>query len=246
MQLVLQSVAAMLVAGLGVRLWRLARRTGGEPEYWLGAFFGLASVSLILTPLGSQMGGTTLARVVVTIGQASTTLALISLVRFNWKVFRPGSKSARTFAFFCGGLDLACFLVAAWIGFGVVLQSGVGHVFVFSRFLILAWSCYECSKEAIKAKKRLALGLTDPIVANRFVLWAVWSGVLAALPLVATGMRFAGALVIAAPGEPASASLRLLLAIIASSALVASVAVALAFFPPERYQAWLRRGATTA
>jgi len=246
MQLVFQSMAAMLVVGLGIRLMRLARRTGGKPEFWLGGFFGIVGLSLILTPLGGQMTGTTLGRVLVTTGQAATTLGLICLIRFNWQVFRPGSTTARTFALFCGGLDLACFIVAAWMGFGPALQSDFGHVFVFSRFLILAWSCFECTTHALMMKKRLALGLADPVVTNRFALWAMWTGVLAALPLVATGVKLSGAILVAAPGEPMTATLRMLLAIIASGSMVAAVAVALAFFPPQRYQAWLRHGAGAA
>ena len=246
MQIVFQGLVALLVIALGVRLYRLSRRTGQTPEFWLGGFFGIVGLSIFLTPLGGQMNGSTLGRVLITAGQAATTLGLICLIRFNWQVFRPDSGAARNFALLCGGLDLGCFLVAAWMGFGVALQSGFGPFFILSRLLIIGWACFESTTHAIKMKKRRALGLADPVVANRFVLWAIWTGVLAALPIVVLIARLSGALVFATDGTGMTASTRVMFAFIASGAMLAAVAVALAFFPPKRYQAWVRGGASAA
>ena len=139
LRLVIQLTIAVLVVSLGTRLLRLARQSGGEPERWLGAFFCFAGAALALSPVGAQLGAhETLGRALLILGQGSTTLGLVCLVRFNWQLFRPDSKAARNFAIFCSVLDIGTFVGVAWIGIGTAMQSDFGHLFVFSRFLILS------------------------------------------------------------------------------------------------------------
>jgi len=82
-------------------------------------------------------------------------------------------------------------------------------------------------------RKRQALGLADPVVTNRFLMW----GVGAALASLGTGIATVTALLTdVSPLESA--------AIVGSSSahgFAAAIAIWLAFLPPAPYQRWLRR-----
>jgi hypothetical protein len=83
------------------------------------------------------------------------------------------------------------------------------------------------------ARKRAALGLADPVVANKFALWGIYSGSYGIVQL-----QFIIAL--ASPdGYTGLGELDIVLTLIGVAALW------IAFFPPRFYQAWLRRPSST-
>jgi uncharacterized membrane protein YoaK (UPF0700 family) len=92
----------------------------------------------------------------------------------------------------------------------------------------------------------MRLGLAEPLVANRFALWAIWAGALAAIPLFALGPRVAGVFVQPDPSQPFPPIWRTVLAAIASSVAIAFAACWLAFFPPASYRRCMEGVATDA
>ncbi len=58
-----------------------------------------------------------------------------------------------------------------------------------ARIVPTAWACYESLRYYRSMHRRQTLGLADPIVANRFLLWSIWTGAVTFLPLVALTIR---------------------------------------------------------
>jgi hypothetical protein len=84
------------------------------------------------------------------------------------------------------------------------------------------------------AQRRRKLGLSDPVVANRFLLWVMFS-------LCTTGMNVANSAALAA-GVSAIESVPVQLAMTLLG-LGASACMYLAFVPPPAYRRWLAGGA---
>ena len=96
-------------------------------------------------------------------------------------------------------------------------------------------------------RRRCALGMANPVVANRFLLWSLWTGALALqgtaqlalrVGLWATGVGD----IVGSVGDPGGLWLPALALIKANIALVgpvAAVSVWLSFSPPAAYRRWL-------
>jgi hypothetical protein len=92
-------------------------------------------------------------------------------------------------------------------------------------------------------RRRVGLALADPLVANRFVLWSVWTGALSFAGLVLFAVRsraFWLQLNGIDPRIAMPAAVPLTAIVAGLAAVSAGVAVWLAFFPPESYRRWLR------
>ena len=97
-------------------------------------------------------------------------------------------------------------------------------------------------------RKRRALGMVDPIVANRFLLWSIWTGAITLQAAFTAVLRIAvwwsGAGEMLAQGlDPGGAWLAAIQAAKGVLVLVAPTAVIsvyLAFSPPAGYRRWLQ------
>lgn len=227
---------------LGLRLLGLSRRSGKTPERWLGLAFACAGAGvwlLLLAALGDLAPER--ARLLALAAQAGLTGAVAFLVVFAWRTFRAGSSAARTLALALLGANLAA--GAAVVATGVPVPAGpLGLTMVLARSAALSWLFVESTLFALRMRRRLALGLAEPIVANRFLLWSIWTGALAGIPLFVLALRAAGALEAPAPGEPLSAAARAALAVLGLGGAVAAGAGWLAFFPPVAYRRWVAAG----
>lgn len=246
MRLVAIAIVSLALAALGARLLGLARRSGEEPERWLGLAFASAGTSVWLLPLAASGAlAPEPSRLLALAAQAGITGAVVGFALFVWRVFRPASRPAAVFA-----VGLIAANVAAG---GAVVASGtpvpvgaVGLATILARCAVLLWMFFESSVHARRMRRRLRLGLADPVIANRFVLWSIWTGALALIPLFVLALRALGLLVAAAPGAPIPATLGAVLAALGAGGAAAAVAVWLAFFPPPSYARWLVAHAPTA
>ena len=84
------------------------------------------------------------------------------------------------------------------------------------------------------ALRRVRLGLSDAVVANRFLLWG-WVGVFAIVTV-------APSVVVGLAGGDVAANVPARLANVLGGSACA-VAMQLAFLPPARYRAWIERRA---
>ena len=242
MGLVLIGLVSAGLAALGVRLLRLSRRTGAWPECWLGLAFAFAGGSAWLIPLAATDGFLAdTARAIAFVAQAGLAVAISFLALFTATVFRPAS-AARWLAPLLVAANLMA--VAAVIASGTPLPIGrVGLIVIAARCAVLLWLFIESALYARQMRRRVRLGLGDPIVANRFALWAIWAGALACIPLFVLALRMLGILEAPVPGAPLPASVRAIIAVLGSGGAAALVACWLAFFPPATYRRWIARSA---
>jgi hypothetical protein len=242
MGLVMIGLVSAGLAALGVRLLRLSRRTGARPELWLGLAFLFAGGSAWLIPLAATDGlPTATARSLAFIAQGGLTVAIAFLALFTGCVFRPDS-AARWLSPLLVAANVAA--AVAVIASGMPLPIGrVGLFVLLSRCAVLLWLFVESAFYAQRMRRRVRLGLGDPLVANRFTLWAIWTGALACIPLFVLALRMLGVLEALVPGTPLPAAVRSIIAVLGMGGAAALVACWLAFFPPATYRSWIMRTA---
>ena len=163
------------------------------------------------------------------------SISILCLGCFTWLTFRPQSRTA-AFSFWAS----LCAMTIGFFGSGAVgdwrgFRSD--HVWIWIENLaqigVYTWSCTEAKLYYRDARKRAALGLADPVLVNKFVLWGTYAGSYGTVQL-----SFLVSL--ASPeGYTELGSFDILLTLIGISALW------IAFFPPRRYQAWLRGTTST-
>jgi hypothetical protein len=228
-------------APLGVRLLQLARRTHAVPELALGlAFFlvgalgyplGLLSI-LPALPEPLARGSFALANLATGVGSAAVFV-------FTRSVFRPDARWAA---------------VLVWLGAAVLgVQTALGVARALSAdpasfgtpdlgFSVrqaatafsYAWTAVEALRYRALLVRRLALGLAEIEVVNRFLLWAI-AGVGA---FTGSSVMSAVSLVGESPWQDPLA-----LSAVGFGGFVAAVCAALAFLPPRAYLDWVRRRA---
>jgi len=238
--LLLVSTAAFIAAGalVGARLLLLAKRTRQVPDFIVG--FSLFILSAVAYPLIllSSVGNLSLdATRWFSIGSVSTlATGWVGVFVFTKQVFRPGVGWAR--ALMLAGI--------AATGFGLVfgiehalnapdlttLRTPSGGVLVIqaAALVLYTWTGLEGLLCWQQARKRLALGLADPLVANRFLLWA-WIGVFSTLTV-------APAFVVTLLGGDGTTHVgaRFCTAI---GGLACAINLQLAFLPPASYRRWI-------
>lgn len=238
----LASVVVSLV--LGVRLLRLWSRSRRLPELAIGASFIAAGVmGYIATVLGNPgtvgLPDTTAYRMMIS-GIALISFGVALTYFFVWKVFRPDAAWARVL-FWIAAVALLLTIVPVSGGSGVVAEvSGSTMIGDLVRFGGGAWGACESLRYYGLMRKRMRLGLAEPVVANRFLLWGVASLATGAIFLVtSTAVRLAlspadGSVT---PGVMTGVSLL---------TLVTAISQWLAFLPPTRYTRWIESRAVAA
>jgi len=223
---------------VGLRLLRLARRTGEWPERLIGGGF-LA---------GSMFGYPTLVaadRLMATAPDTSLILffagwtglvtAAVCLLAFWQRVYHPDRLAARR-TFLIG----SAFLVVSL--FGIVFTHSAGAKAAANAWylpgLLAQGAAYALNGWAgarywRMLRRRLSLGLADPVVVNRILLWSAAAWAITLQYLYSTGV------VIVTGGSSISG---FGIALVSSLGLIAAGTMLLAFFPPRSYLLWLERG----
>jgi hypothetical protein len=174
----------VVTTAVGVRMMLLARRTRGVPETLIGA--GMTTIGLVGYPLGLAAGAGrgTMAEMNIPLWLLSIVAidaGLLLIYAFTWRVFRPSSAWAKGLVVASGvylvGVGLCQLL--AFLNAPPDAPSGQVALRYTGAFLIgsagcFLWSGIEGALQYRMARRRLAMGLADPVVANRFLLWAVF------------------------------------------------------------------------
>jgi len=224
---------------LGVRLLVRASRQRLLPELLLGIAFLVAgtigSPLEVVAEASARNPDATWAGSVLAAGKLLTLLGLGAYVGFTWRVFRPGVVWAAALA---GGLVALQFL--AFVGYGVTGVFSAGRVssgaFFWvefaARVAMPIWTTAECLRYSALMRRRQRLDLGDPVVANRFALWATAS--LGGLLMLCTSVlpRVLG------DAHPVIVS-GVFYLVFAGGGIVASAGYWLAFFAPGWYRRWL-------
>jgi hypothetical protein len=181
---------SLLLVALGVRVHLHARGAGALPDQMVASFFvclGLGAVPALLGGRASiiPMEFDQLAHA---IGHAFLSLGIGALALFVWKCFGPAS-TWRKVAAAAAWLTLAGLFVAQGIVDGF-RDGPVIRVTAVVRGLVLGWAFAESLHFRGQLRRRMALGLADPVVTNRFTLWCLWTGSLFLALLVLVSFRW--------------------------------------------------------
>ncbi|MDJ0868582.1 MAG: hypothetical protein QNK03_20910 [Myxococcota bacterium] len=227
-------MAAFVLVSLvaGARLMGLWWRTRQSPELSIGLnlLLGGAAFPLLFASmeradqLGSAVG------LVRGSGLLCLNLGAAALWYFTWRVFRSHSRVVLGVALVAAFLLLASH---AAIGLGSGFAGDFYHGFWFwsgylSRLLAFGWAAFESLRYAVAVRRRVRLGLAEPLLVHRFALWGVAAGSATGI----FGLRLAELLM-----GKAGAFFGPTLTLVASAlGLCASASIWFAFFPPEAYR----------
>ncbi|HVP28207.1 MAG TPA: hypothetical protein VMW35_03510 [Myxococcota bacterium] len=246
---------------IGVRLLQVGGRSKG-PERWLGVYFLAASLLGTIFSSVLYMGWVdpTLELPAAwrpplqALHIAAHSAGLFGIWMFTWRTFRPDSTSARGVV-----LGVALVLVASFVLIGIDDHFAVhivpGPVYWFSlavRVAGVVWMSAESFRYGALLRRRLRLGLADPLVANRFVLWGIWAAAVTLLNLSDPLARawycaVAGTTTVLVP-EVARQMIVIVMAVTSALGIVAAACLFLTFFPTAAYRRWVlaRQPATQA
>jgi hypothetical protein len=229
---------------LGSVLLLRARRGGGAPERLLGLhlllamgagslLLGVASTSAHMSPLPY---GIFFALVLA--GNLATLLGLMAALWFNSTVFHGGASAGRTIAFAVS--------VLMWVGFGSYAALGGIQApdlygpgswpYVATMVIADLWLVHDALRFRRQLLRRLALGLAEPLVVDRLMLWSVAS-------LARVGLVLMAPITSAAIGVthlPLSLVTGLLL-LSATLILVTTMSLWFMLVPSTAYQRWVER-----
>jgi hypothetical protein len=234
----------LCVTVVGFRLLHLAQRSRAVPELLLGlalvlgGTFGgpLEAVSIS----AKREIGPALAGRMLLAGKIFGFATLACHATFIWRVFRPREGWAPALV-----AALLAFPLAALWGFasngafaGAEIPLLWFWVDLFGRLGASCWLIFEGAHYYALMKRRLRVGLADPVVTNRFILWTLAGVFSIVLLLTAVPPMFL---------DTDQDILLLVLDQFAFSAagMAVSALYFLIFLPPAAYRRRLRRAAET-
>jgi hypothetical protein len=218
---------------VGVRLLLLARRTRQLAEFAMGTglvlIAGLGYPLMMLARFGEFLPEP--ARLILLVGYQFCQIIGISFVAlFNWRVFRPASRWAAALVAAVAMGMLGCFI-------GQVLSPGL-RAFMYANegiwtlsspltILPLGWAGLESLRYHLLLRRRQRLGLADPVVTDRFRLWAIGTLTAGSMSAYSFISLMLGVDVNVRPEGPA---------ILGAFGVIAACALWLAFVPPAAYR----------
>jgi hypothetical protein len=229
-----QTIVASIVGLLGIRMLVLAGQRRSLPELWIGVFFLTTGVGAeCFLRSFSRTTEAQLAQQLAFVGFAVLFLSTLSSYLFTYTVFRRGESWA--VAVVCCGSLFALWGTLQQLG-GLSLKPDMGGpqpTYLAGRFLCFAWSAFEAFRAYRMARRRLALGLADRVVVNRFFLFGTCFGLQALMPITYMLSRNYGS---QALQDVSNLPPKLI-------GLGMVVTLILTFLPPRKYLEWVR-GAT--
>jgi hypothetical protein len=218
---------------LGIRLMLLSRRTRKLPEFSMGLGLFLMGgvaypfqvVAQVATALPDAVRVAMMAFAILCLSTGTVFFAVTT-----WRIFRPDSKAAAAFAPLMAGA-LLLFVVLQCAGPGgfsalVHERSGIFRFHILVVALPVWWASFESFHYYGMLKRRMVLGLADPVVADRMRLWGMSTLLAATTNLVSIYALFTGR-------DPATWAPGA--AVIGALGLAFSAHLWLAFFPPQAY-----------
>lgn len=230
----------LVSTAVAIKLLLLARRTREIPEIAISmSTLLLGAVGIPLAVLGRLPAnfGTARGTALFAAGLAFVCLGLHATFIFPWNVFRRDSRWARWFVI-AAGIALYstwCAIVAFGIG-GTDVKSAQAQIRPYAIALIALqltgaiWSSAESFRYWGMQKRRLRLGLANPVVVQRFLWWGISNVATVVLGATMILSLLAGKMIMRDP---------FCLSMMGVMGSVLSVTWALSFFPPKAYIRWV-------
>jgi hypothetical protein len=244
------STAIFICVGtaVGVRIVLRSRLDHSLPELAVGsaliAFAGISQPFAVLrVALAGEIPiGLSIFLQLVTTGASSFTV--VALYVFTWRVFRPEARWAALLFAVGSALGLWAGAGMAAISFydAAVTPALMGRWIALSALsyaICFGWAAVESLRYHARLRRRLRLGLADPLLVNRFLLWGGACAFGFAIDVVLMAMA------LGTTDFNRDAAPRLL---VSASGLANAVAWFLGFTPPSWYVRWMggaERGAVS-
>jgi len=233
----LTSIAAGIIYAIAsFRMIRLNRRTGEHPELLLGLYFACSGQWYLVYYAPDILGFNQLPPLIESGIEWIYALGFVPYLLFIRGVFRPAAAWA-TGVMATSSLLLLAGCVASSLRGG--FTNSIDDPAYLIEWVGYTVPCIWMSCEAIavhrSAKRRVRIGLCDPIVANRYLLFAVFGFV--QLSSCAADLVWAREV---SSGAPASSLSDVLLA---ATEIASAAVLTLVFFPPQLYSDWINRRA---
>jgi len=218
----------------GIRLLRLSQRTGEAPERLLGVCFITIAASAFSYVLPNLPRFESLWTPLNFAGRVFVIPYSVIFALFTWRVFRPEARwggwlvwgSAILLVVGVGGSAMG----GDWEGFSI--SSGWFWLEWVGYTLPFVWAGSETFAQYSRARRRKQLGLCDPLVCNRYLLWALFGTLQVSLSLVLLPQYV--------EYETTNQFTATWDAIYGTIEIVSLVMIWLVFFPPAFYQRWIR------
>jgi hypothetical protein len=169
-------IAGIIYLIVGVRLARLASRTGERPERLLSAMFFFSGASYIIYAVPEAISIDALWTPFNFAGRAIYLPAPILIALFTRAVFRSDRRFSTwmvyaTAVLLVGGVGVSA-MMGDWEGFSL------GNPFFWLEWtgytIPFAWAGLEAFGQYRSSLQRQRLGLCDRLVCNRLLLWSIW------------------------------------------------------------------------
>jgi len=226
--------AGIVYLGVALRLLRLSLRTGQRPERLLGIYFMGSSSYYLGYTMPSLMGFDDWPDAAIWTIEWIYILGAIPYLFFIREVFRPLEGWARGLVWICSILMSTGTALGSLGGYSDFngwnpwfLMQWVGYT------LPPAWIAFEAERYRRSASKRIAIGLCEPIVANRYLLIMLFGGfqVRASLTFLIFPAEFAYAQSVSVISD----------ALVGGTEIASAALLWLAFCPPSFYTNWITR-----
>jgi hypothetical protein len=257
-------LAKFVLSGfVGVKLLKIPAQGWLAPERLLAAFFLLADLLggvVITTAYGvwSSMGRAGSPDWLVwthALGLTLNAFGAAMIFLFTQRTFKPDSRLAAAVAW-----SAVCVMVLILLsrsvseGYAIAIVPGALHWAGYGmRILALGWVSIAAFAYWIRMRKRLKLGLADPMLVNRFLLWGLWAlGNLAiafAEPFARIFYAWIAGDTRAAPTsitDVAGPIIQITLLLTSVFGSITTVVLFLTFFPTEAYRNRVMRGAAAS
>jgi hypothetical protein len=225
---------------VGIRLIVRSYHSRGLPELLIGCTYAASSgLGYPLTVTAASWPSRAATLGAMAIGEALIVIGCCCFLFFNAKVFRPTARWSVPVAAL-GSLVLAACGFAVVVEFfatddiAQVTERARTATILFLLVLVLGqgWTALEGMRHYRMMRRRLAIGLAEPVVTNRFLLWGIsgvvsltWNGVVNAYLLAGTNIN--------AHPVPVFA--------VSFGGLVTAACLVLTFMPPAWYVRWIER-----
>lgn len=237
--LVAYTIASAIV---GVRLLLRASRSHGVPELLAGiSYVAAPALGYPMVIVASMLANRAIAIPIYVVGEILLVSGCCCFLFFTTKVFRPGAAWAVWMAAFGSAVLL-------WSGYAITraylsstdpleiaAHARLGLTAMVSVLaLSYVWTALEGLRYYRMMRKRMALGLADPVVTNRFFLWTC-SGLTSVAWISFTAVMLAAGANLATNPLNVSAT--------CAGGLANTVFLLLIFMPPASYTRWITRSA---
>jgi len=168
---------------VGLDLLRRARTTRGLPELFLGLAFVFNGLSYLFTDLPTIIHNDAILNEFSYTGRSFAALCSVTIAVFTWRAFRAKAGWAKWFVWADGALLLSGLAISAlegdWQGASPMTYKGFWLEWVGGAAPFL-WLMTESLYAYVQSRRRVRIGLSEPLVCNRFLLIGLY-GMLASL-----------------------------------------------------------------